>query len=455
MKRRGSIGLVLSLILAATDVGIEKNLKLRIMGAVAEPGTNCVPRALVSEIPVGQITTIKGEVIIERPNRSSCRAEQGDVIEDGDILILKEGASALVICTDKSRSPYQLGNNSFWPARKCRKTPRMRGLGLLSVGDSGPEVTFLQRRLQQLRYLDRTPDGIFDSATRDALIQFQRDNRLIPDGIAGAETQSALFAEFFDRRTEVARREFNFRASPDRVLQRGNQGADVTDLQRRLRELGYFNANLTGYFGSTTQEAVSRFQRDNDIEDDGVVSSQTRAALFGSASANIVTGDGLMLPPPPHLSSNFSAPRFSLYSPTQVLRFGDRGSEVGILQQELRQRGFNPGRVDGIYDVQTESAVRQFQRARGLSPDGIAGRETLTALGLIAKVQENRYVVVVPVRNENTLYEVRNVVPDAFIDESKLGRYVNAGAFPNRASAESRSYLLRSYRFDARVEYFP
>jgi hypothetical protein len=130
----------LSLILAATDVGIGKNLKLRIMGAVAEPGTNRVPLALVSEIPVGQITKIKGEVIIERPNRSSRRAEQGDVIEDGDILILKEGASALVICTDKSRSPYQLGNNSFWPARNCRKTPRMRGLGPLSVEDSSPEL---------------------------------------------------------------------------------------------------------------------------------------------------------------------------------------------------------------------------------------------------------------------------------------------------------------------------
>jgi peptidoglycan hydrolase-like protein with peptidoglycan-binding domain len=324
----------------------------------------------------------------------------------------------------------------------------------LRLGDRGPDVTFIQERLRQLRYLNQSADGLFGSATRDALIQFQRDNRLIPDGIAGTETQSALFAEF-DRRREISRRDFNFRATPDRVLQRGDRGADVTDLQRRLRELGYFNGQLTGYFGSTTQEAVSRFQIDNDIEADGVVGSRTRSALFGSAIARFSSDDSQRLPPPPPPSGDFSGERFDQIPPIDVLRLGDRGSEVRDLQQELRQRGFNPGRVDGVYGRQTESAVRQFQSARGLSPDGIAGRETLTALGIIAERQRNRYIVVVPIRGENTLDDVSAVVGfgNASVENSKLGRYVNAGSFPNRASAESRSYQLRSRGLDARVAY--
>ena len=90
-------------------------------------------------------------------------------------------------------------------------------------------------------------------------------------------------------------------------------------------------------------------------------------------------------------------------------------------------------------------------------PDGIAGRETLTALGISAEVKKNRYVVVVPLVDENTLYQVRALegFASASVADSKLGQYVNAGSFPNRASAESRSYQLRSQGLDARVAYFP
>lgn len=45
-------------------------------------------------------------------------------------------------------------------------------------------------------------------------------------------------------------------------------------------------------------------------------------------------------------------------------------------------------------------------------------------------------------------------VPQAFAVKSRLGDYVNAGAFRARPEAERRSSQLRDRGFDARVEYF-
>lgn len=329
----------------------------------------------------------------------------------------------------------------------------------VKLGDRSPQVRFIQQRLRQLRYLNQSADGVFGSATRDAVIRFQRDSGLNPDGIVGSETESALFAEFGQGRRVVSQ---NF-SIPGRVLQRGDRGQAVSDLQQRLRELGFFNGQITGVFGSATQEAVSRFQVANNLAADGIVGSQTRAALFGTTTSQYYSDNSLTIPPPPPLSGDFSGDfsedfadeRLSQTPSTRILRFGDRGTDVRDLQQELRQRGFNPGPIDGVYGSQTAIAVRQFQRARGLFPDGVAGQETLTALGLIDESRRDRYIVVVPLNDQNTLDQVRAVVGfrNASVAESKLGRYVNAGAFPSRALAESRSYLLRSRGLDARVAY--
>ena len=138
-----------------------------------------------------------------------------------------------------------------------------------------------------------------------------------------------------------------------------------------------------------------------------------------------------------------------------LLQRGDSGPEVRRLQERLRREGYNPGAIDGEFGPQTERAVRQFQRANNLYVDGVAGRETLTALGIGSGSPRNSYVVVVPIRSEDTLSEVQQYIPRATPRNSKRGEYVDAGAFNNRNEAESRSYDLRSRGFDARVVYRP
>lgn len=53
---------------------------------------------------------------------------------------------------------------------------------------------------------------------------------------------------------------------------------------------------------------------------------------------------------------------------------------MGQLQAKLNARGIDSGPQDGIFGPRTEQAVRQFQRANGLSVDGIVGPETRGAL---------------------------------------------------------------------------
>ncbi|HAG85695.1 MAG TPA: hypothetical protein DCL61_32300 [Cyanobacteria bacterium UBA12227] len=264
------------------------------------------------------------------------------------------------------------------------------------------------------------------------------------------------------------------------IFRQGDSGVEVTEIQKRLQELNYFNRQPTGYFGQVTEDAVIRFQQDQGLAPDGIVGQSTKAALFNQTESRVRSESPVnrtvslttlppprpvgtlppprelgTLPPPPNFPGTSSRQEVTQTQSIKELRFGDRGSAVSQLQQKLREEGFDPGPVNGIYGVQTEEAVKQFQRANRLRVDGIAGSQTLAELGIIAKESEaTGYVVVVPVRSGNTLTQVQQYVPTAISDDSRRGRFVNAGAFPNRASAESVSYLLRSHGLDARVAYW-
>ena len=67
-----------------------------------------------------------------------------------------------------------------------------------------------------------------------------------------------------------------------------------------------------------------------------------------------------------------------------VFKLGSVGPRVRTLQQQLQQRGFNPGQISEQYTVETEAAVRLFQQNVGLDVDGIAGPNTIAALAMPA-----------------------------------------------------------------------
>lgn len=260
------------------------------------------------------------------------------------------------------------------------------------------------------------------------------------------------------------------------TLQPGNRGSQVIEIQQRLRELGYFDQQPTGYFGPITTDAVRQFQRSNGLIPDGIVGQRTQSVLFDSLNRISPLDSTLALttlpppssrigtlPPPPTIGNILSPSRGQVTPPPPIetqpfnireLRPGDRGQDVSELQLKLRQAGFDPGPVDGIYGFQTQNAVEQFQEANNLFPDGVASQDTLQALGLIPALEQNRYVVVVPIYNGDTLTRVQRYVSGAFTADSGRGKFVNAGSFVDRDGAEAISHRLRSQGLDARVAYF-
>lgn len=66
-----------------------------------------------------------------------------------------------------------------------------------------------------------------------------------------------------------------------------------------------------------------------------------------------------------------------------LLRWRDEGADVRRLQRALKDRGFDPGAIDGVFGSGTEAAVLAFQASEGLLADGIAGPRTLGALDLV------------------------------------------------------------------------
>ncbi|QDF99546.1 peptidoglycan-binding protein [Azoarcus sp. DD4] len=68
-----------------------------------------------------------------------------------------------------------------------------------------------------------------------------------------------------------------------------------------------------------------------------------------------------------------------------VLKRGMSGAAVKRLQKTLKEKGFDPGKMDGDFGGGTEAALMAFQLSEGLLADGIAGPRSLTALGLEKK----------------------------------------------------------------------
>ncbi len=142
----------------------------------------------------------------------------------------------------------------------------------LKPGDSGKAVKKLQQRLKDLGYFTGNVAGNYKEKTTQAVKDFQTAIGVEePDGIATAELQEKLFAEDAPKKENVV---------AYTELKYGDTGAEVKNLQKRLKELGYFEGNIGGNYLEKTQNAVELFQSAAGLEIDGVASSSLQELLF-------------------------------------------------------------------------------------------------------------------------------------------------------------------------------
>lgn len=135
----------------------------------------------------------------------------------------------------------------------------------LKEGMRGSEVVQLQNDLKELGYFNFDCTGYFGDITSAAVIELQKSNGYIQDGIAGSNT-FALINRLLTASTSNG---------SSAVLKKGMEGRGVVSLQNDLKELGYFNFDCTGYYGDITVSAVKELQAEHGYSQDGIAGKST------------------------------------------------------------------------------------------------------------------------------------------------------------------------------------
>jgi peptidoglycan hydrolase-like protein with peptidoglycan-binding domain len=130
-------------------------------------------------------------------------------------------------------------------------------------------------------------DGIFDTATKEALIEFQIRNSLEPTGIADRKTFDLLYAQYLEiiENTSLPNPIIPFPSYPiDYKIKRGDTSFLVSVVQYILDEIGiiynvFESVEINGNYDIATENAVRNFQTINSLSPTGEVDRKTWNAL--------------------------------------------------------------------------------------------------------------------------------------------------------------------------------
>lgn len=224
----------------------------------------------------------------------------------------------------------------------------------LTYGDQGDDVRLLQTRLKDLRYYNGPVTGNYLEVTRKAIRLVQEAYGLDPTGDADLALQEIIYGD------------------AHRPLKKGDSGKDVSRLQTRLSEIGYYWGKISGNFLEGTTAAVGHFQEDNRLEKTGKADIATLIKLYS---------DDIILPTPDPAATPrpiASPPPEAVYS--GVISYGAKNHQVSLIQDRLTALGFFDRKVTGGYYEHTHNAVKKFQQFNGLTEDGVVGEQTWKVL---------------------------------------------------------------------------
>ncbi len=155
--------------------------------------------------------------------------------------------------------------------------------GTLRRGDRSEEVREMQRLLADQNYLNYDgADGIFGGGTEIAVMTFQKDRGLTPDGVCWPQTMQKLRHEFGEwemikdlerdaagERRRVCREcgyEQHETVEPEPGMERGRRGEDVRAFQQMLTTLGFDAGSFDGIYGQKLDNAFELFAKAQNLE---------------------------------------------------------------------------------------------------------------------------------------------------------------------------------------------
>ncbi len=130
-------------------------------------------------------------------------------------------------------------------------------------------------------------------------------------------------------------------------------------VQDRLRELGYLDEIADGIWGPSSRAALRQFRRTQGLGGDDRWDSATQQALMSDQALRAGIGS---LVPEIEDEARFAPPRGALRNPL------NRNDAIWA-QDRLHALGYYTGNEDGIWDVDSRSALQRFETQSGLPPD--------------------------------------------------------------------------------------
>jgi peptidoglycan hydrolase-like protein with peptidoglycan-binding domain len=148
-------------------------------------------------------------------------------------------------------------------------------------------------------------------------------------------------------------------AQPAAMLQRGDQGERVRELQHRLRQLDWYAGTITGDYAASTVTGVKGFQDKRKLTTTGAVDPTTWTRLVAMTRTPTSDEKHNRLVPGP-----------------AIMKQGSDSRQVRVLQSRLKQIGWFSGDVTDHYGSATVTAVKGFQGKRAIPVTGEVDQRT-------------------------------------------------------------------------------
>lgn len=201
-------------------------------------------------------------------------------------------------------------------------------------------------------------DGKYGDQTVKAVRRFQQELGWEHTGVASVSLQKKLFAQdapAYDPPKATAQPTAKPTAKPTTKpeatqkpesgytkLEPGDTGSAVKKLQKRLKELGYFDGEIGGNYLDKTTNAVKRFQKAIGVDADGIATASLQEKIFADDAPKYEA---------PKATAQPTAKPEATKQPDsgyQTLQKGDTGSAVKKLQKRLKELAISMGKSAAI-----------------------------------------------------------------------------------------------------------
>jgi len=166
------------------------------------------------------------------------------------------------------------------------------------------------------------------------------------------------------------------------LLKIGSQGTAVSELQAALKLLGYYTGSVDGFYQQSTAIAVSQFQQAAGLNPDGIAGPATWTRLFPTPPSARTSPSSTSSDSP---ASSFPVPTIATSDRNPITTTNNSSTSANLQPTSvalpiLKVLGFLNASSDGVFGLATQAAVKAAQQRFNLTPDGVVGPATWSAL---------------------------------------------------------------------------